>query len=320
MADNDLLPYPVPEDGGERLPISMGLTEWHYLVLYSDRMCAVSRLSQSVVWTESISTTGNPGGASSTGKYIGNMRGMCQDEATGVFWIFSDRALYQLSMQNEDRDVWELYLRSGKYDAALDHCKDAAQRDKVLTARADYYYEQKQFELAATFYAKSERSFEEVTLKFVNRKERDALKTFLQKKLENLKEKELPQKTLIVTWLTEIFLDRLNALPPHSPQAEMVLDEFRQFLSDNKDILNPHTTFNLISSHGRMEEAVYFASVIEDYERVVSHSLHHHNWKTALDVLSRQKKSRTVLQIFAVVDAPRTLRNSERMDPCFNNA
>ena len=52
--------------------------------------------------------------------------------------------------------------------------------------------------------------------------------------------------------------------------------------------LNQATTFNLISSHGRVEELLYFATVIEDYDRVLSHFIQKGEYLKALEVLGEQ--------------------------------
>lgn len=45
--------------------------------------------------------------------------------------------------------------------------------------QADHYFAQNAYELAATYYARTKKSFEEVCLKFMTINERDALKTYL---------------------------------------------------------------------------------------------------------------------------------------------
>ena len=51
MTDAALLPYPNPDD----YPISMVLTEFHYILLYLDKIQAISILSNEVVWEEVFS-------------------------------------------------------------------------------------------------------------------------------------------------------------------------------------------------------------------------------------------------------------------------
>ena len=41
-----------------------------------------------------------------------------------------------------------------------------------------------------------------------------------------------------------------------------LLEEFQCFLEEYKDDLDPTTTFKMISSHGRMEEVLFFATLL----------------------------------------------------------
>lgn len=53
-------------------------------------------------------------------------------------------------------------------------------------------------------------TFEEVALKFVNAGEQDALRTFLLHKLDHLGKDERAQITMVATWCTELYLDKVN--------------------------------------------------------------------------------------------------------------
>lgn len=52
--------------------------------------------------------------------------------------------------------------------------------------------------------------------------------------------------------------------------------------------LDKRTTYNLIASHGRTEELLFYASLIGDYDKVISHWIQEKDYKQALDVLSKQ--------------------------------
>jgi len=129
-------------------------------------------------------------------------------------------------------------------------------------------------------------------LKFINKNEKDALKTFLLKKLDTFKPQDVTQITIISTWLLEIFLNQLNILKDKGDQEEYKAcqDEFRGFISNPsvKEHLNPATAYNIIASHGRVEEMLYFAILIEDYERVITYHLQQNDYKEALSVMSKQ--------------------------------
>lgn len=58
-----------------------------------------------------------------------------------------------------------------------------------MIRQAEYYFKEKKFHEAAVLFSQSQLSFEEVTLKFIQVNRKDALKTFLLKKLETLNQK-----------------------------------------------------------------------------------------------------------------------------------
>jgi hypothetical protein len=46
--------------------------------------------------------------------------------------------------------------------------------------------------------------------------------------------------------------------------------------------------YDLISSHGNETNLIYFAVLMEDYDRVIEYYLQHKNYKEALNVLKQQ--------------------------------
>jgi hypothetical protein len=55
-------------------------------------------------------------------------------------------------------------------------------KEKVWTAQAEHYFEQHKYDLAATYFGKTQRGFEEITLRFISLDSgtggRDALKKY----------------------------------------------------------------------------------------------------------------------------------------------
>lgn len=51
---------------------------------------------------------------------------------------------------------------------------------------------------------------------------------------------------------------------------------------------NRAMVYELIASHGDIEDLVYFAVLMKDYERVISHHLQHDQYRNALEVLQSQ--------------------------------
>ncbi|CAG8467025.1 8972_t:CDS:10 [Ambispora gerdemannii] len=308
-----LLPYPAtpseidPSVLVSEIPLSITLTEFHFILLYKDRIRAICQLNDQIVYEDFIPLKANE-----------EVRTMTVDTVKNTFWVYTDSSIFELIITKEDRDVWKLYLDKQMFDTALTYCKNnPAQRDKVLTTQADYYFSQGRFILSANYYAQSTVPFEEVALKFVERDERDALRDYLMNKLEKLRRIDLTQKTMIATWLVEIFLSKINLLEdivasgtlsedsdselnsPHEQEKrlteqnekteqQLLVDGFKTFLQTYKANLDKRTTYNLIASHGRTEELLYYATLIGDHEKVISHWIAEKDYKQALEVLSKQ--------------------------------
>ena len=66
--------------------------------------------------------------------------------------------------------------------------------------------------LTSRFYADTELSLEEIALQFMEIRERTALRTYLLLKLRGLPVRKRAQRTLLGTWLTEIYLDEINGM------------------------------------------------------------------------------------------------------------
>jgi hypothetical protein len=290
VKDKDLKPYPCvncgeeipqcqcdPADRGTgEPPRSIGLSEFHFMLLYDDQLQVVNQLSSKKVFDEPFRMT----------RMKGDPRGLLYDPGQGLHWLYTDRFLFRLNIVEEDRNMWELHLAKEQYEEALLYCKSSAQRDAVLTKQATKCFVDKQYDMAATFYAKTSMSFEEITLKFVSQDEPAALRTYLGNKLDNISEHDDTQRTLLCTWLVEIYMDNINHAADEGKRAVLVKD-FKMFLRDQKAHLDPTTTYNLLSSHGRMDELLFFAELLGDFERVITHYIQVCDYKRALETLKK---------------------------------
>ncbi|KAF7724526.1 hypothetical protein EC973_000903 [Apophysomyces ossiformis] len=310
VIDNSrLLQYPVTtsdnalgQDVAEA-PIRIAVTEFHFILLYRNRIQAICQLNDKIVYEEIVPLNRNE-----------VIQGLAVDDTRKTYWIYTNSCIYELLVQNEDRDVWKLYLLRKQYDTALRYCRELAQKDKVFTAQARDCFQQRRYQMSAKYFAESSVPFEEVALKFVQSKERDALRIYLTSKLDRLRKNDRTQKTIICMWLVEIYLAKLNELEDlvsssHNTstgasrilngnaldssayfckQQEDVKEEFKTFLETYNGHLHKPTTYRLIASHGRNSEMLYYASLIGDFDRVINHWITESNWSKALEALSKQ--------------------------------
>lgn len=285
-----LLSYAKLSEGSEPLkPASMAVSEFHFLLLVGNKVKVVNQISEQIVEELYIDQTPD---AVSRG-----IIGLCSDASAGLFYAYDQNSIFQVSVNDEGRDMWKVYLDLKEYTAALANCRDVLQRDQVYLVQAETAFSAKDFFRASSFYAKINYilSFEEITLRFISIGEQDALRTFLLRKLDNLAEGDRCQVTMISTWTTELYLDKINrllleddtAVENRTSEYHSTIKEFRAFLSDSKDVLDEATTMKLLESYGRVDELVFFASLKEQFEVVVHHYIQQGEAKKALQVLQK---------------------------------
>lgn len=230
--------------------------------------------------------------------------GTTVDSQRKTYWIYTTASIFELVVHQEDRDVWRVYLSRGSHELALRHCKTSTQRELVLSAQGDRAYEEGKYIQAAQAYAQSfARTFEEVVLRLLDVDARDALRYYLVSRLERLRKSDTTQRTLLATWLVEMYLGKLDDLDDlaasqaasadvdnYRVEAGLVEEELRQFLVTYKGDLDRRTTFSLIGRHGRSEVMLHYAGVVGEWERVVRYWIERKEWEKAVEVLSGLKE------------------------------
>ena len=140
----------------------MTVTEFHFLLLYQYRLCACTRITHEIVYEQELLPS-----------FHGHVKGIVRDPR-GHIWLFSKNKIYQIQLEREDRNVWKLYLQQAKagdgreFEFAFQHAKTAEQQNLVRALQADHYFNRQDYVVAARYYAKTKRSFEEVSLKFIS--------------------------------------------------------------------------------------------------------------------------------------------------------
>lgn len=285
-----LLDYSKLTEGAEAIkPTSLAVSEFHFLLLIGNKVKVVNRISEQIVEELQFDQTSDSASKS--------IIGLCSDASAGLFYAYDQNSVFQISVNDEGREMWKVYLDVKDYAQALANCHDQFQRDQVYLVQAEAAFATKEFFVAASFYSKINYilSFEEITLKFISVNEQDALRTYLLRKLDNLSRDDKCQITMISTWATELYLDKINRLLLEDDTASencssdyhSIIKEFRAFLSDCKDVLDEATTMRLLESYGRVDELVFFASLREQYEIVVHHYIQQGEARKALEVLKK---------------------------------
>ncbi|KAJ5176949.1 uncharacterized protein N7482_002826 [Penicillium canariense] len=315
--------------GGRKLiqdPISgMTLTHWHVLALVEGRVVAVNRLNEEIVYDQVVLEPRQ------------SALGLLTDLTQNTYWLFTSQEIFEIVANDEDRDVWKVLLKEKKFDEALQYARGHAQRDVVLTASGDFLAEQGNFLGAAKVWGKSSKGFEEVCLTMVDNKEYDALRKYLLSQLSTYKKASVMQRIMVASWLVELFMSKLNSLDDSiATNAELVEGatedqvqdqlgsiraEFQEFVNKHKADLDKKTVYDIISSHGREQELLFFATATNDHNYVLSYWIQREKWSEALNVLQRQSepdvfyKYSSVLMTHAATGLIEILMRQTNLDP-----
>ncbi|KAK5098812.1 tethering complex subunit [Lithohypha guttulata] len=324
-----IFPESLSARGGRKLiqdPIqSMTLTQWHAVALAEGRIVAVNRLTGQIVYDQTVLEPGQI------------VVGLVSDQKKNTFWLFTSTEIFEVVATDEDRDVWKIMLQQQDYDAALRYAKGALQRDSVAMASGDHLSSKGQWTKAASVWGKSSKAFEEVCLNLIDSGQDDALRKYLVTKLTTYKKSSVMQRVMISTWLIQIFMAKLNSLDDMvATKAELmentdtkgakdelqkIRQEFQDFVTKQKQDLDAKTVYEIISSHDREEELLYFANTITDYEYVLSYWIQRERWTEALSVLNKQSNPDTfyrysnVLMTHAPVGLVEILTRRSNVEP-----
>ncbi|XP_046406330.1 vacuolar protein sorting-associated protein 18 homolog [Ischnura elegans] len=292
----DMVQFPKTTDPSLELsttPLSFILTEFHALLLYVDHVKGICTLNNELIFEDMHNEA------------FGQLINITKDPVRNTIWAYSEKAVFKYKVAKEDRNVWQVYVEKGMFDLAKQYCQDnPAHMDQVLIKQAESFFEEEQYEESAIHYAKTHCSFEEIALKFLQANEIEALKMFLIKKLETLKEGDKTQITMIVVWVTELFLKQLGTLKNEdktdTPEYMILKREFDAFLT-KKEVIgsvrdNQDTLYKLMASHGDKDNMIQFAMLNRDFEKVVHHHISKNNFHEALEILKTENKKELFYQ------------------------
>ncbi|KAL9103496.1 MAG: hypothetical protein Q9163_001452 [Psora crenata] len=316
--------------GGRKKPTmdpitGVTLSQWHILCLVEGRIVAFRRLDEQLVYDQVVLGTGE------------SAIGLLADQTKNTFWLFTTHDIFEIVVTDEDRDVWKVLLKNQQFSLASQYAKTPAQKDVVATASGDHLIRKGQYLEAANVYGKSSRPFEQVALTFIDHGEHDALRKYLLTKIATYKKSYIMQRTMIASWLIEIYMSKLNSLDDTittkaqlteytntvdpTDERDAARQEFQDFVTRYKLDLDKQTTYEIIASHSREQELLFYATAIDDYNYVLSYWIQRELWQQSLDVLKKQTdptvfyRYSTVLMLHTPTEFVEVLTRHDELDP-----
>ncbi|XP_019880940.1 vacuolar protein sorting-associated protein 18 homolog isoform X2 [Aethina tumida] len=317
------IPYPKPmyEDNSDlkKYPLSIALTQFHILLAYTDTIKGLCLLNQEVVYEDNYNEA------------FGMLVNVIKDVKTGEIWAVTENAVFRFKITREERNVWRIFCKNQQFELAKKYSRSSeASYNLVLVKEADMLFENKQYELSAQRYAETQSSFEEICLKFIQVNETDSLKIFLSHKLDTLKPQDKTQITMIVIWVVELYLNKLEEKRLQGMEQSAAYDtiqkQFETFLAlqEVSDCVkkNKDTIYNLMASHGDKDNLIKLTIVNKDFEQLIRHHIYKNNFREALQVLKSQNNYELYYQFAPILmqEEPKHLvqtliSKGRRLDP-----
>ena len=252
----------------------------HVFMLFKDCISVISKLTNNIVHVQYCQIE------------YGQMLYHEFSKDNGIILLTAKKGLYQISLKDENNDIWKDYLEIGDYQKAQNFCGSDKLKRKINRIDAEYEFEVKKDGFnAANKFANSDEKFEVVCLKYLMRNDIDGLNIYLQlymesnlnkedKNKKNKKTKEdILQLCLICTWIVEIFINQ-------SGKNKTNMEEFRQLIREHLKYLDPGLIYQLLQSYGKIEEFLEFALLMNDLEKAVSYYVDQGEIDSALEKLT----------------------------------
>lgn len=306
---------------------SIALTTFHVLALVGTRLLALNRLDDSVVFDQAVLESGQSALA------------LVCDQKKDTFWLFTQRDIFEIVITDEARHIWKIMLANKQFDKAAQFATTPTQRDTVAAVSGDHLLAQAKYSAAANAYGASSKPFEEVALAFLDHGADDALRRYLLVKLSSLKRSSTMQRIMIASWLVELFMAKLDSLDDHlstktvntatNEQSSLDSDvtisslrkEYQDFITKYKTDLDAKTTYELINSHGREEELLFFATANQDYSYILAYLAERERWQEAMTIVKKQTEPEVfyrysnVLMEFMPVEFIDVVMRQTNLDP-----
>jgi hypothetical protein len=124
-----------------------------------------------------------------------------------------------------------------------------------------------------------------------------AVRVYLQEQLSSLSSTSKSQRTMLCTWLCEVFLHQITCAGlrigtkniVNSPTQAQLISQFKDFLRSNRTSLDHATTFSLLSSRGTAIHRtliLFFSQIIGNYDIVINQYISEKRIVDAISILS----------------------------------
>ena len=268
----------------------------HIFILYKECLTIISKITTNIIHTQYLT------------KPFNNLFYNEYSENGNLILVSNDEGAYKISLEKENKDIWQDYLEIGNYDEAVSICEQVNPDliKKIKRVSAEEYFDKGRGYKAAKDFSISDENFEIVVILFLMKNDYKNLRKYLNDYTSNNLDinKDSVQSTLINFLLFNIYLKEFPKVNNNENDIEDInttnkdniklieqnknsLEEFTNFIKENKDFLNPEMVYQILQNNGRMEELIEYASQIQDYEKVILYYINEKNIPKAIYKLNQ---------------------------------
>ena len=277
-------------------PISIVHSLNHIFILYKECLTIISKITTNIIHTQYLT------------KPFNNLFYNEYSDNGNLILVSNDEGAYKISLEKENKDIWQDYLEIGNYDEAVSICEQVNPDliKKIKRVSAEEYFDKGRGYKAAKDFSISDENFEIVVILFLMKNDYKNLRKYLNDYTSNNLDikKDSVQSTLINFLLFNIYLKEFPKVNNNENDIEDInttnkdniklieqnknsLEEFTNFIKENKDFLNPEMVYQILQNNGRMEELIEYASQIQDYEKVILYYINEKNIPKAIYKLNQ---------------------------------
>ena len=214
-------------------------------------------------------------------------------EFNNNIFLYNEKEIFRISCYEEDKFVWSNYIEIQRYDLAL---KTVPKENKILRAKihkiyAEYYFNQKKYELAGKEYSLSNEIFEHVCYKFLKEGKPEGLITYFRMIKENkfndknnkiINNDLFINKYLIYTWLSTLLINE-------EKNKDLKLGKFwNEFDSYQKDkYLNKQTIYRYLKINLNEKELNDFATLKNDHTIIIQNLIFKGKYDEAFNYIEK---------------------------------
>ena len=281
-------------------PISIVHSTNHIFILYRDCLTIISKITTNIIHTQYFTKTFNNIFYNEYSEDNGNL-----------ILVSNEEGAFKILLEKENKDIWKDYLEIGNYDEAVAICEqiNPGLIKKIKKISAEEYFEKGRSYKAAKDFSNSDEKFENVCILYLMKNDYKNLQKYLVEYTNNNldSKKDIVQLTLVNFLLFIIHLKENPKINKYENELEDIninqdniklieqnkksLEEFNNFIKENKDFLNSETVYQILQNNGRMEELIEYASIIQDYEKVILYYINEKNIPKAIYKLHQFAKA-----------------------------